>query len=416
MHADPVALLALWLALILASAKLAGDLMVRLGQPAVLGELIAGIVLGNLHLLGVAALAPLRDDPHVEMLARLGALVLLFEVGLESTVSDMLRVGLSSLLVSVLGVLFPALLGYAAAAWLLPAAGAPVHAFLGATLASTSIGITARILRDLGASQRPEARIVLGASVIDDVLGLVLLAVLSGALVATDRGGHLALAGVLGLVARVVLFLGAALALGVRLAPRILALAAHLKAQGVLLAVGLIFCFLMAYLANVIGLASLVGAFAAGLILEPCQYRPFTRRGEHPLEDLVRPISSLLVPIFFVQMIGMRTDLRALGSPGVLGLAALLTLAAVAGKLGCGLGALRPRAAAPLDRLSIGIGMLPRGEVSLLYATVGLQLTPGGRPVISRPTFSAVVIVVLLTTMMTPPLLKWSLGRVRGPA
>jgi Kef-type K+ transport system membrane component KefB len=405
-HEDPVSRVALALVLILTVAKLGGHLAVRLGQPAVLGELVGGIVLGNLSLVGISGVEWLKLDPSVDMLSRLGVLVLLFEVGLESTVGQMLKVGVSSLLVATLGVAAPFALGWAVGAWLLPEQGAYAHAFLGATLTATSVGITARVLKDLGRSQSNEARVVLGAAVIDDVLGLVILAVVTGAIAAADRGGSLAAGDVALTLAKAVGFLVGALALGIVLARRLFHLASKLRAHGALLATGLVVCFLLSWLAGLIGLAPIVGAFAAGLILEDVHYADFIERGEHGLEDLIHPISSFLVPIFFVVM-GMRTDLRSFTQPGVLGLAAALTLVAIVGKQACSLGVLGKG----IDRLSVGLGMIPRGEVGLIFANIGLTLSIGGEPVISHSTFSAVVVMVVVTTMVTPPVLKWSLGR-----
>src|SRR5439155_204167 len=164
----------------------------RIGQPAVLGELVMGMVLGNAGLVGFHGLEPMKSDSFVDMFARVGVLVLLFEVGLESTVGQMLKLGISSLAVATLGVVTPFALGWGAAAWLLPGQSAYVHAFLGATLTATSVGITARVLKDLGRSKTEEARIILGAAVIDDVLGVVILAVVTGAIAAAAGGRCLA--------------------------------------------------------------------------------------------------------------------------------------------------------------------------------------------------------------------------------
>ena len=194
-HADPIAAVVLYLAIILIGAKLGGDLATRLGQPAVLGELALGILLGNLPLLGVSVFEPIRHDTTIDMLSRLGVILLLFEVGLESTVAQMLRVGWSSLLVAVIGVVFPFALGWAVGVWLLPHESVYVHAFLGATLTATSVGITARVLQDLKKSQTGESRIILGAAVIDDVLGLLILAVVAGIIAAADRGGSMSYRG-----------------------------------------------------------------------------------------------------------------------------------------------------------------------------------------------------------------------------
>jgi Kef-type K+ transport system membrane component KefB len=185
-----------------------------------------------------------------------------------------------------------------------------------------------------------------------------------------------------------------------------------LKARGVLLAVGLSFCFLLAWAADLIQLAPIVGAFAAGLILEDMHFRDFVDRGEHSLKELIEPISSFLVPIFFVLM-GMRTDLRSFTQPGILGLAGALTLAAILGKQACVFGVIGKG----IDRRSVGIGMIPRGEVGLIFASAGQSLTIHGEPVVNPAVYSAIVIMVVVTTFVTPPLLKWSLTagvRVRG--
>jgi Kef-type K+ transport system membrane component KefB len=169
-----------------------------------------------------------------------------------------------------------------------------------------------------------------------------------------------------------------------------------------------VLCLLLSWLAAAVGLAPIVGAYAAGLILEPAHYRDFTDRGVPKLEELVRPIAAFLVPVFFV-VVGMRVDLSTLARGDVLGLAAALTLAAVVGKQLCSLGAL----GAPLDRLSIGIGMIPRGEVGLIFANIGLGLKVGGERIIDPAIYAALVVMVMLTTLVTPPALKWSLGRSR---
>lgn len=407
--ADPVARVALHLALILVAAKLGGEVASRLGQPAVLGELLVGIALGNLGLLGYAGLEAMKEDAALDTLSRLGVLLLLFEVGLESTVRQMLQVGRSALRVAVLGVAAPFALGWGVGALLVPAGSPCLHAFLGAALTATSVGITARVLQDLGRSRSPEARIILGAAVIDDVLGLIILAVVSGVIAAAGQGGAVSGLEVAAIVAKAAAFLVGALALGLWLAPRVLRGASRLQTRGVLLAAGLAFCFSLSWLSAALGLAPIVGAFAAGLVLEDVHYRDFVDRGEHGLEELVKPIGAFLVPVFFVVM-GMRTDLRAFADPSILGLAGALTLAAVVGKQVCAAGVV-----GGADRLSVGIGMVPRGEVGLIFANVGLTLELAGHPVLSPSLYSALVIVVVVTTLVTPPALRWSLGR-RRPA
>ncbi|MBI3450225.1 MAG: cation:proton antiporter [Acidobacteria bacterium] len=406
---DVIAPLLLVLAVVLLAAKLGGDLAVRAGQPAVLGELMAGIAIGNIPAGVFPWLAGLRGDPTLDVLSRLGVVILLFEVGLESTVSQMMKVGLSSLIVATLGVIAPMALGWGVGAWLLPHESWHLHLFLGAVLCATSVGITARVFKDLGRLATPEARIVLGAAVIDDVQGLVVLAAVTSLIASANAGEAVSWMQVLAPLVKAALFLGGAILLGAYLSPRLFHVASKLRARGVLLATGLSFCFILAWLADGIGLAPIVGAFAAGLILEETHTRDFEKRGERSLDQLVEPISAFLVPVFFVLM-GMRTDLRAFATPGVLGLAAALTLAAILGKQVCALGVVGKG----VDRLTVGIGMIPRGEVGLIFANVGLGLTLHGERVIDAATFSAIVVMVIVTTMITPSALKWSLARGAG--
>jgi Kef-type K+ transport system membrane component KefB len=394
------------LALILTFAKAGGDLAVRLGQPSVLGELGAGVLLGNIDLLGLTGLSTLGTEPFVQHLAELGVVLLLFEVGLESTVAQMAKVGPSAALVAVLGVVAPMALGIGVGAWLLPESSFYVHLFLGATLCATSVGITARVLKDIGQSDTGEARIILGAAVIDDVLGLVVLAAVSGLIEAADQGVAPTAGPVLWLAAKAVLFLGLAVGLGVLLTPFFYRNAARMRGGGVLLGVSLAFCFLLSWLASAVGLAPIVGAFAAGLILESAHYHPFVEKGERELEELVHPIVAFLAPVFFVIM-GLKVDLATFADPSVLGLAVGLVVAAVLGKQVCSLGVLDRT----VRRLPVGIGMIPRGEVGLIFANIGLGLHIAGEPIVPPAVFTAVVIMVMVTTLLTPPALAWSLRR-----
>jgi len=406
MEAAPIASLIASLAIILFAAKIGGHFAARLGQPPVLGELAGGLVLGNLGLLGFPQLDYLKTHPGVDLLAQLGVILLLFQVGLESTVAQMMKVGWSSFLVATFGVIGPFILGWLVGAWLLPSESVYAHIFLGATLTATSVGITARVLKDLGKSQTDEARIILGAAVIDDVQGLVILAVVAGIIASANQGGSLSYAAIGWVLVKATIFLVGALVAGLILSRWIFRIAARLEAAGVLLATGLAFCFVFAWLGGEIGLAPIVGAFAAGLVLEDITYKPFTSRGETSLEHHIEPIASFLVPIFFVVM-GVRTNLAAFAQPGVLGLAAALTVAAILGKQVCSFGVLGKGR----DRLSIGLGMIPRGEVGLIFASMGLTLKVAGEPVVSGAVFSAVVVMVMVTTLITPPALKWSFSR-----
>src|SRR6266478_4245246 len=403
---DPVARVILALAVVLVGAKLGGEIAERLGQPAVLGELLAGILLGNLTLVGVSWVGSIPADATIDVLAKLGAVLLLFEVGLESTVGDIMKVGGRAFTVATLGVVTPWVLGWGVGALVLPNSSPYVHAFLGATLTATSVGITARVLSDLGRAQSPEAHVILGAAVIDDVMGLVILAGITSVISTADRGTGVSYVDLVFVFGKALVFLVGALVVGRALSPRLFGLAGRLRGQGVLLITALVLCFLLAYVASVVGLAPIVGAYAAGLVLEEAHYVDLARHDERRLEELVRPIGTLLVPVFFVLM-GMRVELRSFEHPEVLGLALLLTVAAIAGKQACALGGW----GAPLDRLSIGIGMIPRGEVGLIFANLGLSLTLHGERIVSPAVFSGLVIMVVLTTLITPPALKWSLAR-----
>jgi Kef-type K+ transport system membrane component KefB len=447
-HVDPVAPVLIGIVLILLVAKVGGDLFERVGLPAVLGELSVGILLGNFALLtGSDVLEPLFRIPEqlpsplpddlseifyhpaamLNILAGIGVVLLLFEVGLEANVSEMLSVGVSSLLVAVLGVVAPMFLGWFVG-WLLIRAPSlaveeadvitrlfppglwQVHVFIGATLCATSVGITARVLKDIGQSQKKEARIILGAAVIDDVLGLVVLAIVSGVILQ----GDVSFLGMLKIVGLAFGFLVAAMFLGAIQFPRTLFRAAsYLRGHGLLVATSLVICFGFSYMASLVGLAPIIGAFAAGLILERSHYREAGAKlwENSNLEDALAPLTALLVPIFFVGM-GAKVDLRSFQNPEVWGLAAAITFVAILGKQVCSFG-VREKG---LNKIAVGLGMIPRGEVGLIFADVGNKLIVNGERVIDSGTYSAIVVMVMITTMLTPPLLKWSLARSKGDA
>jgi Kef-type K+ transport system membrane component KefB len=391
-----VALIAL-----LVASKLGGALAERLGQPAVLGELLAGVAIGALPLLGLGGLDHVVHDGVVEALAELGVILLLFEVGLSTRLADLVKVGLSAFLVAAIGVLVPMALGYLVGLWLLPGRHPYVPLFLGATLSATSVGITARVLRDMGRVQTPEGQIILGAAVIDDVMGLLVLAVMVGLVGGGGASTGVVLAAV---TAKAVGFIVGALILGRWIAPRLFRLASRLRGRGVVFTLALVVCFGLSWVAHAVGLAPIVGAFAAGLVLEGVGFEALLPEGDR-LEDLLVPVSTLLVPLFFVRM-GLQVDLPALAGGSVL-LALALTAVAMLGKQACALAVVTRGA----DRLTVGLGMIPRGEVGLIFAGMGLRLTIGGRPVLGPGEFAAVVAMVMLTTVLTPPLLKWRLGQ-----
>ena len=386
------------LALILLAAKLFGDLAERIGQPAVLGELVAGVLLGGTGL-GVLPDAGAAGD-LIHFLAELGVLMLLFEIGLETDLRALFRVGPASLAVAAVGVGLPFVLGYAY--WTVATgapSGAPASVFIGATLTATSVGITARVLSDLGQLSSEEARIIIGAAVIDDVFGLVILSVVS----ALAAGAGVTLLGVSRTLAVAVGFLVAAVVLGRYLVPRVFDLIDRMRVRHVLVASAVAFAFLLAGLAAVAGSALIIGAFAAGLILSGTNQFDV-------IEREIRPVSSIFTPIFFVS-VGGAVNLRLFlpGQPGagaLFGIAAVLTLLAVAGKIVAGWAAPWHR----YRRLVVGVGMIPRGEVGLIFADIGLRNGLFGDDV-----FSAILLMVMVTTFVAPPALKTLLVRRAPP-
>lgn len=414
----------LWIAVILLTARL-GCLVERIGQPVVLGELLMGIVLGNLVLLGVDWLEPVKTDEVIAFLAELGVVILLFQIGLESSVQSMMKVGMRAATVATIGVVVPFALGtWIVGPWLMPGLSFNAYMFLGATLTATSVGITGRVFQDLGRLQMPAAQIVLGAAVIDDVLGLVILAVVS-AIVTT---GSLDAAGVAVILFKAIAFLAGALLLGQLLAPRISGLFAAINtSEGMKFTLVITTCLIFAYLAQQMDLAPIVGAFAAGLILEEVHFRNYEQPelerkiadavesadpavrdrvdgvlahyNEKHMEHLIQPLGLFVVPFFFV-MTGMQVKLDLLADPHAVAIALGLTAVAVAGKVVAGLAAGRG------NGWLVGWGMVPRGEVGLIFAAVGK-----GLGVVSDEEFSIIVIMVILTTLMTPPILSFLVRR-----
>lgn len=400
-HSNPLSLALVMITLILLCAKLLGELFERMGQPSVLGEILAGMLLGNMKFLfGVDLFDGMTSNDVIVALAELGAVILLFEIGLESTVGEMKKVGVSSLLVALVGVILPFALGYFATWAVRPETDWRVLMFAGATLTATSVGITARVFKDLNILATREARIILGAAVIDDVLGLIVLSVVSGIVVS----GVVSAMSVLKIVGMSFGFLFGAIVVGSLLVPKLTTTVSVMKSRGTKLVFLLLFCFSFSYLAGKIGLALIVGAFAAGLILEEVHFKDFV--GEHEAEELIRPISTFLVPIFFVVM-GARVKFETFMNLEVYGLAAALTIAAIVGKQACGLVVWNKKGEPKLDRLTVGIGMIPRGEVGLIFASIGKELK-----VVDDLEYSAVVLMVIISTMIVPPLLKWSTKNV----
>ena len=374
---------------ILIAAKAAAELAERIKVPPVLGEIVAGVLIGPSVLGLVEATGP--GSGALRVLAEIGVILLLLEVGMEMDLGELRAVGRASSLVAVAGVVVPFVLGAGAAV----ALGEPgkTAIFLGAALTATSVGITARVFGDLKALSSIESRTVLGAAVADDVLGLVILTVV----VRLVTEGSIGVGIIAETVVMAVAFLVATTAAGLTLAPRLFtAMRRFSRSPGTLVAAALAFTLAFAELAQVAKLAPIIGAFVAGLALGR------GREGERISREL-KPVGHLFIPVFFLQ-IGIDADLAAMAKPAVLGIAGVLLVVAVVGKLASVVGMV----GSPGDRWLVGLGMLPRGEVGLIFAGIGLR-----EGVLGGNLYAALLLVVLATTLVTPPLLRARLQAVR---
>jgi Kef-type K+ transport system membrane component KefB len=393
------------LSLVLTAAKIGGLLARSIHLPVVLGELFAGVILGNMTYLGFGFFEEIRNDLSLAILAELGVIILMFEVGVESTTKKLLQVGWNAIMVAIVGVVVPFLLGFVVVRLFFPDLTLWVDIFIGATLCATSIGISARVLKDIGKVQSPEGRTILGAAVVDDVLGLMVLTVvvaLIGSTVSPSLEEN-ALAGkVIVIVLKAFGFLAVGTFLGVIFSKQLYRWAAKLQLRGMLLTLSLTLCFAFAFLAHIFGLAPIVGAFAAGLILEPEHSQIFKEQEKESLENLLLPLSTIFVPIFFLH-VGMQVDFGALFSFETLVLGMTLSIAAFVGKMACA--AVVATRRVWVDRWSIALGMVPRGEVGLIFAGIGASLEFEGAPLLHPGLYAAVIIMVFLTTAITPPLL-----------
>jgi len=372
---------------ILISAKTLGELMERIKQPAVLGELLAGV------LVGTSVLGWVKPEHTLELLAEIGIVLLLFEIGLETDLKEMLRVGRDSLMVAVAGVAVPFLLGYFA--MILMGGSNLVAVFVGATLTATSIGITAKVLSDLRKLGTVEAKIIIGAAVADDILGLVILALVAS----LAEAGTVSLTTIVAALMKGVGFLVAAILIGNLLVHPLIRIVDLMRGRGILFLGALIFALTLAYLADLAGSAFIIGAFAAGITLARTDRKKI-------IEERLQPVVDVFAPIFFV-MVGIQVNISILNPLNptnipILIIALVITVMAVVGKLVSGYVIPKRRA----NRLAIGIGMMPRGEVGLIFAQLGRATG-----LFSHEIFSALVVVVMVTTFLAPPLLKVVLGR-----
>lgn len=371
------------LLVILAAAKVGAELMAAIGQPPVVGELIMGVLVG----VSVLGWVDVGAGGIVPTLAELGVILLLFEVGLEIQLRDVLRLGRVAASVALIGVAVPFASGFMLSQLLnLGGGSTEVALFIGAAMTATSVGITARVFEDFGGVETDEARTVIGAAVIDDVVGLVILAVVV-AVVASDQG--FVAADLVGPVVRVGLFLGVSVGVGALVMPHLLRLLSSLRVPGSYIVGALVIAVGLGVVAETLaGVDPIVGAFVAGLIVGQAEHVDRIR-------SEIAPISYLLVPIFFVA-IGAQVDVRALFEPEILLAGLALTLLAALGKVAAGLGVGRRK---PIRRMVVGVGMIPRGEVGLIYAGLGATTLSA---VVGDAEVAIVVLMVILTTLLGP--------------
>lgn len=398
------------LALILIFSKVFGELAERIKQPSVLGELVAGIILGGSVLAIVPSVAGMAGYDTFHLLAEVGVAILLFEIGLETDLKDLIKVGFTSMLVAIVGVIVPFALGFASILVFEkygmlgnvdPNFTILIAITAGATLTATSVGITARVLSDMNRLQSGEAKIILGAAVIDDILGLIILGVVSGLIESSESGiGVSVSAASVGIIfLKAFGFLFAAIIIGNLISKRLFNLVEKMRVRGVLLLSALSFAFIFAYLASLVGLAPIVGAFAAGLVLANTnQFKS--------IEERLKPVSDFFTPIFFI-MVGAAVDVSVFNpfvkeNMPILLIALILFIVAVVGKLVSGFAVLQKG----IKKSVVAVGMIPRGEVGLIFAQMGL--TYG---IFTSELFSAVTVMVMLTTFIAPPLLKIMFAR-----
>jgi Kef-type K+ transport system membrane component KefB len=406
-------------ALVLIAGKL-GNFVEKFGQPAVIGELLAGVTLSALGYFGWSFIDEIASNEIISFLAQFGALLLLFSIGLESNIKEMKKVGVRALMVALIGVIIPFVLGaFVLGPVFFGDESSNARLFLGASLVATSVGITASVFRSLKLSKTRAAQTVLGAAVIDDVLGLIVLAIVS----ALVSGGDLTA----GLVAELALksfgFLGGALLLGTIIAKPISKFFSSIHTGiGMKLTLAIGFALVFGYLAELFGLEPIIGAFAAGLLLDQVHFASFSdpeiiedikhletdaihgktmaqliKKHRHAhVEDLINSIGLIFIPVFFVYT-GLQIDFGSLLQPRLYLIAGIISIFAILGKFVAGLAAEGSRT----EKMFVGVSMVPRGEVGLIFAATGSALG-----VLSSELFSTIVLVVIITTFVSPALIK----------
>jgi Kef-type K+ transport system membrane component KefB len=417
----------LMFAIVLLAGKM-GDIVEKFDQPAVIGELLAGIILAVFGYLGWGLMDDITANETIGFLASLGALLLLFSIGLESNLTEMRQVGLNAFLVAVIGVAVPFALGTLVLGPIFFGSESTESLlFLGAALVATSVGITASVFRSMGITRTRAAQTVLGAAVIDDVLGLIVLAVVS----ALASGGEVGLGMIVELLVKSFGFLAGAIVIGAFAAKQLSRLFATFSTGvGMKLAVALGMALGLGYLAEVFGLEPIIGAFAAGLILDAVYFdryadaefvenlraipfhdhtdeaavnRLIARHRHTHVEDLIGTLNMVFVPIFFVHT-GMQIDIASLLRPELYVAGIVISLAAILGKIVAGIAAKGDFH----EKLLVGISMVPRGEVGLIFAATGQALG-----VLNEEEFSVIILVVIITTFIAPPFISRMSGRER---
>ncbi len=406
-------------ALVLVVGKL-GNFVEKYGQPAVIGELLAGVALSAIGYYGWSFIGDITSNEIISYLAQFGAVLLLFSIGLESNLKEMKKVGVRALFVALIGVFVPFVLGsFVLAPIFFGDADSNARLFLGASLVATSVGITASVFRSLKLTKSRAAQTVLGAAVIDDVLGLIVLAIVS----ALASGGALSAGLVIELAAKSFGFLGGALLLGTFTAPYISRLFSKIHTGiGMKLTLAVGFALLFGYLAELFGLEPIIGAFAAGLLLDAVHFESFSdpeiieelkylesdekhgtsmaeliKKHRHAhVEDLINSIGLIFIPVFFVYT-GMQIDFGSLLQPKLYIIAAVISVIAVATKFVAGFAAQGSKN----EKMLVGFSMVPRGEVGLIFAATGASLG-----VLDSELFSTIVLVVIITTFISPALIK----------
>lgn len=410
----------LFLAILLISAKL-GGIVEKLGQPAVIGEIAAGIILSLLAYLGLNFIGDIRHSETMAFIAELGAVILLFQIGLETNIKKMAKVGTNALFVALIGVVAPFSMGaFLVGPLLFPEADFTARLFIGASLVATSVGITAYVFQEMKVSKERFSQVVLGAAVIDDVLGLLVLAVIT----ALASGESVTPSFVAILTAKAFGFLASAIILGSLLAKPLSNFFSRIHSGvGMKLALALTFALVYAYAATLVGLAPIVGAFAAGLVLDAVHFKMFALPGvvyellafrgfdkqekekiaqlaeKHThthIENLISNLGLIFIPVFFV-FTGLQIEFSSLLNPNLYVSALILTLVAIFGKIIAGAAS----AGSIQEKLLVGAAMVPRGEVGLIFASVGKSIGA-----INDELFSVIILVVIGTTFVAPPMVK----------